>query len=436
MSSSSSSSFSSPILPTLIDDTSCRNYMRWLKASWLAASKAWVAYDPAGLLFLCLHANQAAWNAHPLNLVPAVLASDGTVTTPPSSRPMPTITAPVTPSGNASSGVWSAYNQNQTRYHSFLQDRADFLSLLLTSIGPSNQSKIADPIYGVSAITIDVIFTEMAALYGVPLAEDIRQLKEELKVPLTSPSEFLPHYRRFCEASADLLFFKHPVSDYGLFTFFLESLRPFPVFAQQLSQFYFSYPLTTNHTLSNLIPFLTILLPYILSLSSPSVIMTAPVTQQRATSKRPKGKRVSSDPPRALAANCPDPFSPSYTPTASPSRLSRESMSPPSPDHLYCCVHGWTISHGWPPSGVYRGNPCRVIVGAMGNYPHRLRTMRSPTATEGNRNIYVPALPSNQVPLLRFPHPPPFPHITPFVPPPPRTPSVQPTLLSTPRVPQ
>ena len=113
MSSSSSSSFSSPILPTLIDDTSCRNYMRWLKSSWLAASKAWVAYDPAGLLFLCLHANQAAWNAHPLNLVPAVLASDGTVTTPeipptpPSSRPMPTIAAPATPAGNASSGVLS-----------------------------------------------------------------------------------------------------------------------------------------------------------------------------------------------------------------------------------------------------------------------------------------------------------------------------------------
>ena len=36
----SSSSFSSPTLPTLIDDTSCRNYMRWLKSSWLAASKA------------------------------------------------------------------------------------------------------------------------------------------------------------------------------------------------------------------------------------------------------------------------------------------------------------------------------------------------------------------------------------------------------------
>jgi hypothetical protein len=75
-------------------------------------------------------------------------------------------------------------------------------------------------------------------------------------------------------------------------------------------------------------------------------------------------------------------------------------MTAPSPDHLYCFVHGWTLSHGWS-KGKWQGKHCRTLHAPSTPYTQAQLNAQDPK-TGGNTNIYVvrPPLPLTCSPCL------------------------------------
>ena len=82
-------------------------------------------------------------------------------------------------------------------------------------------------------------------------------------------------------------------------------------------------------------------------------------------------------------------------------------MTAPSPDHLYCFVHGWTLSHGWS-KGKWQGKHCRTLHAPSTPYTQAQLNAQDPK-TGGNANIYVvrPPLPLACSPCLPSRVPPP-----------------------------
>jgi hypothetical protein len=68
-------------------------------------------------------------------------------------------------------------------------------------------------------------------------------------------------------------------------------------------------------------------------------------------------------------------------------------MTAPSPDHLYCFVHGWTLSHGRS-KGKWQGKHCRTLHASSTPY-NQAQLNAQDSRTGGNANTYVvrPPLP-------------------------------------------
>ena len=137
-------------------------------------------------------------------------------------RPAPTWPIPAPPVGAAANALVSAHERQLKRFDAHQVAVAEFTAILLDSIGPANRALIADPVFGMTTVTIPVIMQRMAAEHGTPSTSDLFKLKAELKARLVHPSDFPTHLANYLINIAKLAFFQHPVPPYDIFTTFVE----------------------------------------------------------------------------------------------------------------------------------------------------------------------------------------------------------------------
>ena len=235
------------ITPTL-DDDATRCYPDWFKGSMLVSMSYRDADGINGLLVYVLTAAQ--WAAHPTN----IQVGGGP-------RPAPTWPMPVPPVGAAANALVAACERQLKRFDAHQVAVAEFTAILLESIGPANRALIADPVFGMTTVTIPVIMQRMAAEHGTPSTSDLFKLKAELKARLVHPSDFPTHLANYQINIAKLAFFQHPVPAYDIFTTFVETINHHPAFQSQLQLYFSTNPTPNTHTLLSLTAMLTGLPP-------------------------------------------------------------------------------------------------------------------------------------------------------------------------------
>jgi hypothetical protein len=137
------------ITPTL-DGDSTRLYPDWFKGTMLVSMSYREADGVNGLLVYVLTAAQ--WANHPTNIQ--------AVGPPMQIRPAPTWPMPVAPVGAAANALVSAYERQLKRFDAHQAAVAEFTAVLLESIGPANRALIADPVFGMTTVTIPVIIPD------------------------------------------------------------------------------------------------------------------------------------------------------------------------------------------------------------------------------------------------------------------------------------
>jgi hypothetical protein len=278
---------------------------------------------------------------------------------------------------------------------------------------------LRDPLYGDLLLDIPTVLAHVAKEHGRVTAEDIAALRATLYEKLALPAGFLTHAALFAEKSARINL-EEVIAPTALFTIFEGTFAHHPSFLPTLGRFYEATPDRLKHTVPNLVAFFTPALPFITKLSNPSpsvfgafglvppvpsdpaVIPPSPSKRalKKAGRKEKQGPKLGQHdallaylaqqgitvPPHLVAgALTLPPVSPQSS--SSTNNTPRTSMTAPTPEHLYCFVHGWTLSHGWS-KGKWQGKHCRTLHAPSTPYTQAQLNAQDPR-TGGNANIYV-----------------------------------------------
>lgn len=238
----------SKIFPTLAENPT-ENYVEWSKSVRQLFASLMTDHFPYGLLHLVVP--DAEFRAYPLNFDLTDPANPV-----PIDPPNPTLPGPL--AGNASAA--GVYNHKEAKelYAQYTKFSAFGRLRLLESIGADIREELTDPASGSTIrATTAQIMEHTRTHYGTLTAEDIRQMRDSLREPISAQDvgTFLTFSVKFKNTVGKLAAAGQPLSQFDQLDYFFGAIMGQPGIADSAHDYVKANPILANRNLNNIIIF-------------------------------------------------------------------------------------------------------------------------------------------------------------------------------------